>query len=299
MTIGLYFIRMLEVFIDSLLDSLKVLGLAFALYVLLSFLEGKIAKLLEKRNRFAPLYGSLFGVIPQCGISVVAADLYTKHHLTMGTLVAIFVSCSDEALPVIFSDFQGKWYMGFALLGIKIVGGFIFGYILDSIFYSKRKEVEKHNDDCPGEEITHIGCCGHEIEEKEDESPLHEHFLHPLVHSLKIFLYAFIVSFLFGTLMFYYETQMQNFLLSNRMFSPLIAIVIGLIPNCASSVMISNLYIVGGLPFGALVSGLSVNAGLGTLYLFKDKKTLKDGFIVLSFLLVISVILGYSFIWVG
>ena len=146
---------MLDVFVDSLLDSLKVLAFVFVIHVLLSFFEGKIARLLEKKNRLAPLLGSLFGIVPECGVSVVAADLYTKRHITMGTLVAVFLACSDEALPLLFADVTGKWYMGFALLGVKIVAGFLAGFLVDLIYVKGRKEVAGHLDQCEGEAAIH------------------------------------------------------------------------------------------------------------------------------------------------
>lgn len=289
---------MLDVFLDSLFDSLKIFALAFAIYVILSFFENKVIKFLESKKKIAPLLGSLCGVIPQCGISVVASDLYVKHHLTMGTLVAVFIACSDEALPILFSNFTGTWYMVFPLIGIKIIGGFIFGYIVDAIFYKRRKEVVEHAKMCEGETIVAKGCCGHELEGDRENNPWHAHLWHPLIHSIKIFTYSFIIIFSFGLIMYYFEDSMTNFLLSNYYFSPLYSILIGLVPNCASSVLLSDLYISGALPFGALISGLSVNAGLGTLYLFRNKSSIKNGLIIFGILIVASLILGYAFIWV-
>jgi len=284
--------------LNTLLDSLKILGMAFAIYLLLSFFEDKIAALLEKNKKYGPLFGALSGAIPQCGISVVGADLYTKRHLTMGTLVAIFIACSDEALPIFFGSFNSqKWFMVFPLLAIKIVGGAFVGFIVDLINKKDDEEVVEHLESCTGDVQCHHGCCGHEIE---GEGPWHEHLIHPLLHSLKIFAYAYIVSFTFGLIMQWVTPEaMANFLTSNHWVSPLYSVVIGLIPNCASSVLISDLYLNGALPFGALVSGLAVNAGLGPIYLFKGKKNLKEAFLIMGILLVSSLALGYAFIWVG
>lgn len=285
--------------LDSLLDSLKILGLAFIIYVLLSFFEGKIAKLLEKGKRYGPFFGSLVGAIPQCGMSVIGSDLYLKRHLTLGTLIAIFLSTSDEAFPVLLGDFNGKWYTAFAILGIKIVAGTLFGFLIDLFAKRNDEEVEKHLESCEGEKENHKGCCGHEIEE-EHEGKWHEHLLHPLVHSLKIFVYSYIVSFLFGLLILGVgETNIQNFLTANYYLSPFAALLIGMIPNCASSVLLSNLYIGNALPFGALLTGLAMNAGLGPLYLFKNKKNLKEACFIMGLLMFFALILGYSFIWVA
>jgi len=289
---------MLDVLIDSLLDSLKVLAFVFVIHVLLSFFEGKIAHLLEKKNRFAPLLGSFFGVVPECGVSVVAADLYTKRHITMGTVVAVFIACSDEALPLLFADVNGKWYMAFALLGVKIVAGFLVGFLVDLIYVKGRQEVAGHLNHCEGETAIHHGCCGHEIDD-EKENPWHEHLLHPLVHSAKIFVYVLVINILFGTLIFYVgEANIDAFLSANTYLSPLLSVLVGMIPNCASSVLITQSYVLGKIPFGALVAGLSVNAGLGMVVLYKDKKNLKDAFIILGILIAASLALGYGLIWI-
>ena len=289
-----------DIALDSLLDSLKILAVAFVFYFVLSFFESRIASLLEKKKKYAPLFGSVAGVIPQCGISVVASDLYSQSHITLGTLVAIFVACSDEALPIMFGDFTGRWYMAFPLIGIKMLGGALFGYLIDLMYKKGERAVEGHLETCEGNRTVHTGCCGHEIDEGGEESPLHEHLIHPLTHSLKIFAYAFVISLLFGVFITWLNDtyDLSAFLSSSYWFAPLFAIVIGLIPNCASSVLITELYVGGAIPFGALVAGLAVNAGLGPLYLLKRKNTLKKALLIEGLLIVIALILGYSFMWV-
>jgi hypothetical protein len=284
--------------LNTLWDSLKVFAMAFVIYVLLSFFEDKIAALLEKNRRWGPFFGALSGSIPQCGISVVGADLYGKRHLTMGTLVAIFIACSDEALPVFFGSFQGRWYMVFPLLAIKIIGGCAVGYLVDAFARKDEAEVREHLRDCSGQPQVHHGCCGHEIEG--ESNPWHEHLWHPLWHSFKIFLYVYIISFLFGWMILGVgDENFTAFLESSRYFSPLYAILVGLIPNCASSVLLSDLYLQGGLPFGALVAGLSANAGLGPLYLFKAKGHRKEAFLIMGICVLASLVLGYAFIWIN
>ncbi|OPZ35009.1 MAG: hypothetical protein BWY98_00851 [Tenericutes bacterium ADurb.BinA155] len=190
--------------------------------------------------------------------------------------------------------------MGFALLGIKIVAGFIVGFTVDLFYTKNRQEVETHLEHCEGETgPVHCGCCGHEIDD-EKENPWHEHLVHPLIHSLKIFAYVFVINMLFGVLLYYVgDDNINNFLSSNYYFSPLIAVAVGLIPNCASSVLIAQSYVLNRIPFGALLAGLSVNAGLGMIVLYKDKKNLKDAFIILGILVTASIGLGYLFLWVN
>lgn len=281
---------MLDVLLDALIDSLKVFAVAFALFVILSFIENSFAKRLNKSSKLGPLIGSTVGILPQCGISVVASDLYLKGSLTMGTLLAVFISCSDEALPILLSS--SHWYHGLIAIGIKFVAGFLVGFLIDFIL---RKRQQVHNSD---DNDIHVGCCGHHIDDDE-ESPIHIHLIHPLVHSLKIFIYVFIINIIFGIIIFYVgEETLVNFLKTNRYLAPLFSTIIGLIPNCASSVVLSEFYLLGGLPFSALVAGLTVNAGLGMAYLFKAKQGLKKIGIIIAILVITALILGYGLLFI-
>ncbi len=275
---------MLEVFLDALLDSLKVFCLAFLVNVLLSFFEDKISKVFIKHQRVSPLLGAGCGLIPQCGISVVAADMYRKEHISAGTLLAVFFACSDEALPILLTDSKKLVYV-IPLLVIKFIMGFILGYVVDLILRKKEmKEVE--------EEI-HIGCCGHEID-NQNEPPLHKHILHPLLHSLKIWIYVFGISLCFGMIFLWIgEERIATFLNENRDLGPLFSGLIGLIPNCASSVILSELFLMEGITFGALVTGLCVNAGLGAIYLLKFKEKRKEALRLIFVLFCYSLSIGY------
>ena len=278
---------MLDVLLDALIDSLKVLAIAFVIYIILSFFEEKIARLLEKHRKISPILGATAGLIPQCGVSVVAADLYIKERITMGTLFAVFFACSDEALPILFSE-PSKILYTIPLLLTKFILGFSLGYLID-VIYRKTLNIEEITDS------EHIkGCCGHDISNHENESKLHEHLIHPLLHSLKIFAYVLIVNIVFGIIIYYVgEENILSFLSQSTYLTPLVCALVGLIPNCASSVLISELFILGGIPFGALVTGLAVNAGLGAIYLLKNKKTIKDVLILEGILLLSAILTGY------
>ncbi len=289
----------LAAFLESLQEAGIVFALSFIIYLLLSFYEGKVVRLLERKRRWAPFFGALTGVIPQCGIAVVGSDLFLSGHLTLGTLVAIFIACSDEALPVLLGAYAGPWYMAFALIPIKIVAGALIGYIVDAFDHRQLAAVEEHLKTCSENECkSAVGCCGHSLEgQKED--PWHEHLWHPLTHSLKIFAYTLIISFAFGVIVLWVgEANLQSFLLGNHFASPVYAVALGLIPNCVSSVLISELYVKGALPFGALVAGSVVNAGLGPIFLFRDGKHLKTAFLVEGILIASGLLVGYAFLWV-
>lgn len=274
---------MSELFLDAFLDSLKVFGFTILIYILLSFVENKIALLFQKHAKATPLLGAGCGLIPQCGISVVAADLYHKEHITVGTLLAIFFACSDEALPILM--ISNKSLYTIPLLILKFIFGFILGYCVDLVIRKKElKAVEQE---------IHIGCCHHEIEH-EEESFFHEHFFHPLIHSFKIFIYVFLLNIIFGLLIYWIgEESLYHFLDTNMYLGPFFASLLGLIPNCASSVVLTELFINNGLSFGALMTGLCLNSGLGFIYLMKFKEERIKAFKALLILYSYSLLLGY------
>lgn len=284
---------MLDVLIDALIDSVKVLVVVFIFYIILSFLEDRLSKALEHNKKLSPLLGAMFGLIPQCGFSVVASDLYIKEHITMGTLIAIFISCSDEALPIILSSHDKAWHI-IPLILIKFIYGFIVGFLVDVIYRKSKLNKEKHLKDCHHEDEIHIGCCGHEIDNRA-ENKWHKHLVHPLIHSLKIFCYVLVVNLLFGLIIYYIgEDSFAAFLRSNRFLTPLYAAIIGLIPNCASSVVVTELYLMNQISFGATLAGLITNAGLGLVVLLKHKEMLKKTFVIIAILFLAAILMGYG-----
>ena len=273
----------LEILLDALKDSILVFAFVFLFHVILSFIETPVSNFLVKRKKTSPIFGSLFGLIPQCGTSVIAADLYIKRYITIGTVLAVFLSCSDEALLVLLSAWNAKTLMIFPLIGLKLVTGIIFGLLIDLIVRKQKLDEVDH--------IEEEKECHHHHHEN---TPAHAHLVHPLIHALKIFIYVFVINLAIGTLIgFIGEEQFSNFMISNRYLAPLFSSIVGLIPNCASSILITELFVGGNLSFGALFAGLLVNSGLGIMVLLKDKSTIKKAFIVLGICFVIAVALGY------
>lgn len=286
------FQEVLNIFVDSLLESLIVLAFVFVIYVVLSFVEVKITKRISKENKLSPLFGSLFGLVPQCGVSVVASDLYLKEHITMGTLVAIFLSCNDEAIPLLLASHNEKAVYVIPLVILKFVIGFIVGFVLDWIVRDK-KHVEEHLDHCHHEEEVHVGCCHHHIDD-EKENKVKKYLFHPFIHSLKIFTYVFIISFTFAIIIALVgEDNIKVFLQSNKYLSPLFSVIIGLIPNCASSVLLSELFVMNGISFGSLLGGLLMNSGLGLVYLLKSKKNIKNTLFIIGTCFLVSIVCSY------
>lgn len=273
----------LEVFLDALKDSAIIFGFVFVFELILSFVEVPMKKALEKGGKVAPLFGSLFGLVPQCGTSVLGADLYLARHITMGTLVALFLSCSDEALILLIADLSPRSYYAFALVGIKLVIGFLVGFLVDVIRTKQQLDFSEEVDACD---------CHHH----HDISPVHRHLLHPLFHSLELFAYVLVINVALGYLIYWIGLDtFRDFLLANRYLTPLFAPIIGVIPNCSSSILLTELFLSDGLSFGALLGGLLMNSGLGLLVLLKSKGHLKEIGIILLISFLVSVASGYIY----
>ena len=262
-----------DIFFDSLKDSALVFAFVLLIHILLSFFENSLANSLVKKKKAGVLFGSLFGIVPQCGTSVMGAELYIKRYISIGTLVAIFLSCSDEAFIAILACGQiYKMLSVLPMIGLKIVIGTGIGLLADLLF--RKQEI------IFDEEVKEEAECHHH---HVHNSELHRHLMHPLFHSLEIFAYVFVTNMVLGLIIAGVgEETFSHFLQSNRYLSPLFASIVGLIPNCASSLLLAELYIGGNLSFGAILAGLLVNAGLGFMVLLKNRKSVKRIPIILT-----------------
>ena len=273
----------LDILLDSLKDSVLVFAFVFLFHVILSFIENPISNFLVKRKTVSPIFGALFGLIPQCGTSVVAAELYIKKYITLGTIIAVFLSCSDEALLELLAAWNTKTLMIFPLIGLKLVAGIVIGMLVDLIARHQKVEEVDHIDE---EEECHT--------HHHENTPAHAHLIHPLFHAIKIFIYVFIINLALGTLIgFIGEDNFKNFMLTNRYLAPLFAAVVGLIPNCASSLLITELFLSDTLSFGALFAGLLVNSGLGMMVLLKEHKNIKQTLLIIGVCFAVAIAFGY------
>ncbi len=314
---------MLEVLADALIDTLKLIPLLLIANVLIEVLEhavvGRIRAEKALKGGFAPLIGAGVGLLPQCGFSVVAANMYSSRHIGMGTLLAVFVATSDEAVPILLSSPSSALRL-LPLLAVKLVGALVIGYAVSLVLSRRDKKnivevseeesfhaVGCHGHALVGETREHEGehshgddCDGEEKEEdklarkKADRKKLLDRFLwHPLLHTLTVSLYILAVNILLGVVIYFItEQRLAAFMSGVRFLQPLVAAIVGLIPNCASSVAIAELYGVGTLSLGGAVAGLSVNAGLGLAVLFKENKRMKENFVILALLFAFGVALG-------
>ena len=272
-----------DIFTDALKDSLLVFAFVFIIHLLLSYFENNLSNFLVKRKKSGAFFGSLFGLIPQCGTSVIAADLYIRKYISLGVLTAIFLSCSDEAFIAILTSGSEKTFMILPLIGIKFGVGFIGGMLVDLLY--RKQDVQD-----PHKEIEHHTCHVH----NKENTDLHQHLIHPLLHSAEIFLYVFVINLALGLIIgFVGKENFVNFLDTNKYLTPLYSCFIGLIPNCASSLLLSELFISGNLSFGSLCGGLLVNSGLGMMVLIKNRQSVKQVFLVLAICLLFALVSSY------
>ncbi|MCX6760984.1 MAG: arsenic efflux protein, partial [Candidatus Nealsonbacteria bacterium] len=242
------------------------------------------------------------GSFPQCGFSVVTTALYTQRLVTIGTLLSVYVATSDEAIPIILSQ-PDKINIIFPLILTKIFIALIAGCSVDFLFrknnektlahieaYSHGRDEKDHNH---GSVTDEKACCGHSTSPVAKRFNSKEIFVHPIIHTIKIFFFIFVVSLLINFAVYQIgEEQLAKFLLNHNFLQPFFAALIGLIPNCAASVAITGLYLKGLITYGSVVAGLCASAGLGILILFREEKDKKNVFTIISLLFGISVLAG-------
>lgn len=274
---------MLDVLIDTIMDSLKILPFLFIAYLIIELIEKKAedrtSHLIQKSGKFGPILGGILGIVPQCGFSAAAANLYTGRIITMGTLIAIFLSTSDEMLPILISEAVPVSTIAQILL-IKVGIAIVVGIVIDFIFRKKKvanskEEIHKLCDE------EHCHCEEHGVIKSS------------IIHTLQIFLYIFIISLLLNTIVhFIGEEKIASLVLNVPVLGPVISSLVGLIPNCASSVILTQLYLENIISVGSMIAGLLVNSGIGILVLFRVNKSKKENFTILGILYLVGIVSG-------
>ena len=281
---------MLDAIIDSLIDTVKLIPFLLITYIIMEFIEHKTSHktkdAIKKSGHFGPLIGGILGVVPQCGFSAAASSLYSARIITLGTLIAVFLSTSDEMLPILISEAVDVRII-LSILGIKLVIAVVVGFIIDLFF---RKKFETSEDEPEIKDLCeHEHChCEHGI------------FKSALKHTINITLYIFIISLVLNIIIYFIgEDNLAHILNSTPVIGPIIASLVGLIPNCASSVIITQLYLSKVLNFATMIAGLLVNTGVGLLILFRTNKDLKENIKITVLLFAIGVIFGIIFDLIG
>lgn len=281
-------------FIDPLRDALSIIPWLWGIYVVLEIVERRYEHLItEKLHRAistGPLLGALFGCIPQCGFSVIASTLYAQRVISPGTLLAVFLSTSDEAIPVILAQ-SDRWETVLRILAAKIVIAALAGFTIDFLWRPLLQKKDAGPHDPVFCEKDHGHCCGRSHSCRE---PWWKSFiLFPLKHSLKVFFFIFIVSVALNWgISKIGEENLGRLFFINTPLQPLFAVLIGLLPNCVASVTIAEIYLKGGITFGSAMAGLCAGAGLGTLVLWKENKDWRENLIIIVLLAGISLTVG-------
>ena len=270
-----------ECLLDGLIDTLKILPYLLITFLLLEFIEHKFSKknkeILSKNKKYGPVLGGLLGALPQCGFSSMAANLFSARVITMGTLIAVFLSTSDEMLPIMISE-KVDILVLIKILGFKVVAGIIIGFIVD-LFY--RRKLEEHDDIKEICEHDHCSCNHDGI------------FISSIKHTLKIGLFILIANLLINVIIFKVgEENLSNLLLNGNIVTYFLSSLVGLIPNCAGSVIITELYLSNMISVGTMLAGLLTGSGIGILLLFRSNKNLKENLLILSIIYFVGVILG-------
>ena len=349
-----------ESLLDALLDTLKLVPWLLVMHVLIEVFEYhavskvKLNKVL--RGPLAPLIGGASGILPQCGFGVVAADLYSRRAIRIGTMIAVFIATSDEAIPIMIGAHSKEAFIKLGvLLGFKLVFALIAGYALNLIF--RKQELGDM-----GEDVVVKGCHHHELGEHTHDDEEHTHeghthgeehehihadevvetaaneesaesienaagtdsevaiettevvaptenidtpapkkkkfdfkcfVLHPLLHTLTVSGYILAVNVLFAVVLFYVgEKRLMDFMAAAKFAQPFLAALVGLIPNCASSVILAQMFVEGHITLGAAFAGLSVNAGLGLAVLIRKNKPVKNTAFIALGLYAYSCVIG-------
>ena len=326
-----------EVFLDALIDTLKVLPFLLLMNFIIEIIEYKSNGLKAHKllnGGWAPLVGTAVGVVPQCGFSVVATELYSKRKIALGTLLSVYIVTSDEAVPIMLSSYEGVTKL-LPVLIIKVIFAIIVGYSVFAVQKLSQRRgaadnsaeqacaggiADKHeHDHSHGEshehdhehehdhdETVHIhGCHSHVLagEDAYDSKTATKkqkakrifdlYFKHPLLHTATVIAFILIVNVLFGITVYYVgEKTLADFIGSTGYLQPVLAGLVGLIPNCAASVVITELYVVGGLNLGGVVAGLCVGAGIGYAVLAKQNRPIKNTVFIIVIMYLLSVALG-------
>ncbi len=274
---------LLDILLDAFLDTLKIAPFLLVTYIIMEWLEHrteeKTIAMIRRTDKLGPLLGGLLGVLPQCGFSATAATFYGGRVITAGTLLAVFLSTSDEMLAIMISNRIDAELIA-QILVIKMIFGVVFGFLTDLLFtrFNMRRIGEGIRDICAHD---NCGC--------DDEPNI---FVSALRHAAQILLFIFVISVLLGGIIEGIgEEALAAFILNRPLAGQLLASVIGLIPNCAASIVITQLYLEGAMSFGAMMSGLLTGAGIGLLVLFRSNRNLREN-IQLTVLLYAAGVIG-------
>ena len=276
---------MLDVVLDTLVDGVKLLPFLFLTYLAMEYIEhkttAKTKNTIKKSGKLGPLVGGILGAFPQCGFSTAGSNLYAGRVITLGTLISIYLSTSDEMLPVFLSE-KVPMTTILSMIAVKAVIGMVAGFIIDFVIRIRKSSQEQDFTSKIGHMCDHDHChCDKRIVKS------------ALNHTLTIFAFILVISFLLNTAVFFVgEDSIAGIILDRPVLGSILSGIVGLIPNCAASVVITQLYVEGVISIGATMSGLLVGAGAGLIVLFKENRDIKENIKIVALLYAIGVACG-------
>ena len=276
---------MLDVVLDTLVDGVKLLPFLFLTYLAIEYIEhkttAKTKNTIKKSGKLGPLVGGILGAFPQCGFSTAGSNLYAGRVITLGTLISIYLSTSDEMLPVFLSE-KVPMTTILSMIAVKAVICMVAGFIIDFVIRIRKSSQEQDFTSKIGHMCDHDHChCDKSIVKS------------ALNHTLTIFAFILVISFLLNTAVFFVgEDSIAGIILDRPVLGSILSGIVGLIPNCAASVVITQLYVEGVISIGATMSGLLVGAGAGLIVLFKENRDIKENIKIVALLYAIGVACG-------
>lgn len=272
---------MKEILLDTIIDVLKLLPFLFIAFLLIEVLEHKLTSknknIIVKSKKLGPIIGALLGVIPQCGFSVMGTNLYITRIISLGTLFSIYLSTSDEMLPILISE-KADIKIILQILLIKILFGMIYGILIDLIIRKKKIKQDKTNYEICDKE--HCHC---------EKGILKSSIKHTLNITIFLFLTTLIINIIFN---YVGQDYLSKILLKETILGPFITSLIGLIPNCGASIVLTELYLNNAISLASLIAGLLTGSGTALIVLFKENKNMKENILILGLLYIIGVISG-------
>lgn len=272
---------MIDILIDTTIDALKLIPFLFIAFLLIEVLEHKLTvknkNIITKSKKIGPILGAIVGVIPQCGFSVMGTNLYVTRIISLGTLFSIYLSTSDEMLPILISE-KADIKIILQIILIKILFGMIYGMLIDLVLRKKNTKQEKTNYEICDKDHCH---CEKGI------------LLSAIKHTLNIIIFLFITSLIINIIFNYVgQDYLSKILLKNSILGPFITSLIGLIPNCGASVILTQLYLNNAISLPSLIAGLLTGSGIAIIVLFKENKNIKENIFIVFLLYSLGVISG-------
>mgnify|MGYP003584074908 CR=1 FL=1 len=283
---------MIDVIIDTLIDAVKLIPFLFITYLIMEFLESrtgdKTQNVVRKAGWLGPLWGGVLGMFPQCGFSAAASNFYAGRVISVGTLLAVYLSTSDEMLPIMISE-QAPVATMIKIMLTKVVIAVAAGFIVDAAMHMSKSRTTGQADSDEGLEIERL--CRKEKCHCDDEGG--SIWKSALKHTVNILIFVIIITFVLNCAFHYVGSERLESLFSNvPVVGEMIAALIGLIPNCGASVLLTQLYLRGVMSASQLIAGLLVGAGVGLLVLFRVNPDTKENVRITALLYVIGVLGG-------